>query len=66
MKYLDVEIEGFIYTGVVEEDGIHINIFYNYDEENQVYMGRYLLRNNELIEVFIMSNTEAVVGRVIP
>ena len=64
--YLDVEIDGCIYTGFLEEDGVHINILSNYGEESEVYMGRFLFRNNEIVEIFIMSNTEVVIGKVIP
>jgi len=65
---LDVEIDGWIYTGVLEDsiDGNQrVLVFNNWGEDSEDFVGKFLLRGDDLIEVFIMSNTEAIVGKII-
>ena len=66
MRVVDVCMNnGWIYTGVVEDDGEHICIYANYGAEDPDFCGRFLLRNETLIEVFPMSRTEEVVGTIL-
>jgi hypothetical protein len=65
---LDVEIDDWIYTGVLEDsiDGNqYVLVFHNWGEDSEMFMGKLLLRGDDLVEVFIMSNTEAIVGKII-
>lgn len=59
-----VEIEGSIFTGFIEE-GNFISVYDVLSEDDAYFVGRFTVEGNDLVEIFPMSNTKRVIGKII-
>lgn len=61
-----VEINGDTYLGIIEPCGNYIQILNVVSEDDMDVLGRFKLnQNRELVDIYPMSMTEVVIGKVV-